>query len=302
MHEALKPLQPLRPLRDPVLLAAFSGWVDRGGSAVATLEYLAEAWEATPVAELDPEPFYDFTVNRPRVRLEAGQRAIDWPSNRFFLAQPPGAESDFVLLAGVEPSLRWRTYNEAVADFMREVGATTSITLGTRPAAVPHTRPLPVTLSASHPEFERQFGLETPPSRYQGPIGIAGVMNLHHRSLEWRNASLTALSPHYLTMGPNPNVAIALMKMLDHGFQLSTPLDRLQERVESFDAQVRQAMNESSEAETYVRQLEESYDTDQPAIPALEQGDEPGGAELPPTEDLLDDLERFLRERRNPSS
>ena len=170
---ALRPLEELGPLRDPVLLAAFSGWGDNSGSAVAALDYLVEQWGGHPIAEIDPELFFDFTVHRPRVRLEGGERVLDWPSLKFHVARPAGVERDFVLLTGPEPSLRWKTFTAAIARLMGQVGATTSITLGAQPAAVPHTRPLPVTLSASHDDFEQQFGLEVrATSRYQGPVGI----------------------------------------------------------------------------------------------------------------------------------
>ena len=300
MHEALLPLEELAPLRDPVLIAAFSGWGDMGGAAVATVDYLIEQWNARLIAEIDPQPFYDFTVQRPRVRLEGDERVTDWPANRFYLAQPPGADRDFVLLAGIEPSLRWRTFTEVVAELMRAVGATTSITLGAQPAAVPHTRPLPVTLSASDPSFEEQFSLKAPASRYQGPTGIVGVMNLHHRSLHWRNASLWAMVPHYLTMGPSPHAAITLIKTLDHGFHTSTALGPLDDRAEMFAVQVREAMDQSADAEGYVRQLEEQYDSSPPEVPGAAQDPRAGGGELPASEDLIGDLERFLRERREP--
>ena len=296
---ALTALEELGPLRDPVLLAAFSGWGDNSGSAVAAIDYLIEQWGAHPIAEIDPEPFFDFTVQRPRVRLEDGERVLDWPSVKFYLASPPGADRDFVLLTGPEPSLRWGTFTNVIAELMEKVGATTSITLGAQPAAVPHTRPLPVTLSASHDDFEQQFGLEVrATSRYQGPVGIISVVNLHHRDKQWRNAHLRAMSPHYLTMGPNPNVAITLVKTIDHGFGTSTSLQQIEERAEAFAKQVREAMDESSEAAAYVRQLEEQYDEDRPATPAFEESDG-GSAELPAADDLLSDLENFLRERRD---
>ena len=300
MHETLKPLAELRPLRDPVLVAAFTGWGDMAGSAIATMDHLREQWHATPIAEIEPEPYYDFTVQRPRVRMDDGERVLDWPSIRFYLAQPDGPEHDFVLLSGAEPSLRWRTFTEVVAELMRAVGATTSITIGAQPAAVPHTRQMPVTLSASDTDFEEQFGLKAPTSRYQGPTGIVGVLNLHHRSLGWRNASLWAMAPHYLTMGPNPNAAIALVKTLDRGFRTNTPLQPLEERVEVFAGQVREAMQSFSEAEGYIRQLEEQYDASEPSLPAFTdaEGEQAGQAGLPATDDLLDDLERFLRDRQ----
>ena len=294
MHEALRPLDEVRPLREPVLIAAFSGWNDFGRAAVATLDHLAELWGARDLAEIPPEPFFDFTVQRPVVRLEGDQRVIDWPTPTFRVASPKGAERDFVLLTGAEPHLRWRTFTDAVADLMREVGATTSITIAAQAAAIPHTRPLPVTLSASDPEFETQFGLKVPESRYEGPTGIVGVLNVLQRHRGWRNASLWAQIPHYLTVGPNPNAIAALVEVLDRGFGTTTSLASIQGRAERFADQVREAMTESSEAESYIRQLEEQYDANVPQLSLPEQG----GGELPPAEDLLTDLESFLREQR----
>lgn len=295
MHEALRPLGEVGPLRDPVFLAAFTGFTDASGAAVQGIKALAREWDATPLVDVDPDRFYDFTVQRPRVRLEDGERVLDWPENRFYLARPEGADRDFILFAGVEPHLRWRTFCEAVEELLRTTGSTTSITLGAQPAAVPHTRPLPVTLSASHPEFETLFGLKAPASRYQGQTGIVGVMNVHLRSLGWRNASLWAMSPHYLTVGPNPNVAIQLLSMIDHGFHTTTSVDALREEAEQFDQQVQQVLDESDEARAYVRQLEEQYDANRPALPPSAGPADPG---LPPTPELLDDLERFLRDQR----
>ncbi len=296
MHEAILPVGDLKPLRDPVLLAAFTGFTDAHGGAVAAVKYLAEQWGAQPIATIDPERFYDFTVQRPRVRLENGERVMDWPENAFFLATPPGSERDFVLFTGIEPHLRWKTFVAAFEDLLRAVDCTTSITLAAQPAAVPHTRPLPVTLSASHPEFERTFGLKAPASRYQGPTGIVGVLNLHFRALGWKNASLWAMTPHYLTVGPNPNAAASLVDRIDHAFGTTTSRDGLQEQSVIFEEQVREVLEESNDAGAYVRQLEEQYDSERQGqvAPAANDADD----ELPSPNDLLDDLEQFLRDQR----
>ena len=296
MHESIRTLGVIEPLRDPVFIAAFTGFTDQQGGAAATVEYLVKQWDAQPIAEIDPEGFYDFTVQRPRVRLdESKERAIDWPVNRFFRASPKGADRDFVLLSGVEPHLRWRTFTEVVTEILEAVGSTMSITLGAQPAQVPHTRPLPTQLSASHDEFEEIFSLKAPESRYQGQTGIVGVLNLHLRSKEWRNASLWSMSPHYLTVGPNPNIAMALTRLIDHGFSTSTPLSDLEEEARVFEEQVQTVLDESSDAAAYVSQLEEQYDSNRPSLPAIPEE----GAELPPTQELLGDLEQFLRDQRD---
>jgi predicted ATP-grasp superfamily ATP-dependent carboligase len=293
MHEALRTLEPLTKLRSPVFLAAFSGFTDASGAASQAIDHLIETWDARPVAEIDPQGFYDFTVQRPRVRLENGERIVDWPENRFYVAQSAQADRDFVLFRGVEPHLKWQTFSGIIEEVLREVGCETSDTVGAQPGGVPHTRPLPVTLSASHSEFEKLFGLEAPSSRYQGQTGIVGVLNLHLRAIGWKNASLWALTPHYLTIGPNPNVGIAVIRLVDSAFGTSTSLAGLEEAAREFEDQVQQVLEESSEASAYVRQLEEQYDANRPALPTVEE------QELPATEDILSDLEQFLRRQRD---
>ena len=198
--------------RSPVMVAAFAGWNDAASAATTALEAIAVSLEADPVAEIDPEDFYDFQVTRPTIRMAEGEPARStgrrtascWPAR-------PGAERDFVLLTGVEPHLRWRTFTEIIADVMREVGASTSITLGAQPAGVPHTRALPLNLSASHTDFEDLFGLKAPASRYQGPTGIVGIVHglppprlAHGQPLGGRPPLLAAV--------PNPKAALALLR------------------------------------------------------------------------------------------
>ncbi len=294
MHEALRVLDEVRPLRNPVLIAAFSGLNDFGGAAVATMEHLEEAWGARDLAEIEPEPFFDFTVQRPTVRLEGDERRIEWPIPRFSVASPEGSDRDFVLLSSAEPHLRWRTFTEIIAEVMEATGATTSITIAAQAAATPHTRPMPVTLSASHDDFEQQFGLEVPESRYEGPTGIVGVINLSHRTRGWRNASLWAQAPHYLSTGPNPGAITALVEVLDRGFGLQTSLAAVEAQATDFEDQVRQALEESNEAADYIKNLEEQYDENQSRQPAAPEE----GGELPSAEDLLSDLEGFLRDQQ----
>ena len=295
MHEALRELSEIRPLDDPVLIGALSGFTDGSGAALAAVDHLVDAWGAEPLAEIDPETFFDFTVQRPRVSLVDGEREINWPENRFYVARPEGASRDFLLLSGVEPHLRWRQFTAIIAEVAEAVGSTMSITLGAQPAGVPHTRPVPVSLSASDPSFEELFGLKAPGSRYQGQTGIVGVLNLGLRARGWKNASLWAMVPHYITAGPNPNVAISLIEMLDRSFGPSTDIGSLREEAEQFEDQVRSVLADSDEAAAYVRQLEEQFDTNQPPLPAPQDA---RPQELPSAEDLLTDLERFLKDQR----
>ena len=98
-------------LEKPVLLAAFRGWNDGAQAASLAAGYLAKTWDAEQFAEIDPEDFFDFQATRPHVSLEDGlTRRIEWPETGFYHARPEGLDRDVVLLLGIEPNLRWRTF------------------------------------------------------------------------------------------------------------------------------------------------------------------------------------------------
>jgi len=104
-------IEELRPLRSPVLIAAFEGWNDAADAASAAVDHLLEVWDGALVAVIDPEDFYDFQVNRPTVSSdEDGDRRITWPSTQLSIASPPGADRDVILLRGIEPNMRWRQF------------------------------------------------------------------------------------------------------------------------------------------------------------------------------------------------
>src|SRR3954447_15364858 len=200
-------------LERPVLVAAFRGWNDGGQGASLAAGYLAKLWNAQRFAEIDAENFYDFQATRPHVKLEEGfTRRIDWPETVFYHARPDGLDRDAVLLLGIEPNLRWRTFASLVTDFARELGVELVVTLGALLADVPHTRPAPVTGSASDPDLIEQLGLEA--SRYEGPTGIVGVVHDSCKRAGIASASLWAAGPHSLSLAPSPKAAAALCERL----------------------------------------------------------------------------------------
>src|SRR5919109_2427145 len=200
-------------LTRPVLIAAFRGWNDGAQAASLAAGYLAKTWQAQRFAHVDPEGFFDFQATRPHVSLEGGMtRKIDWPETVFFHARPDGLDRDVVLLLGIEPNLRWRTFTELVVGLVRELGVEMMITLGALLADVPHTRPSPVTGSASDPELVKQLGLSS--SRYEGPTGIVGVLHDACRREGLASASLWAAVPHYASLASSPRAALALCTRL----------------------------------------------------------------------------------------
>jgi proteasome assembly chaperone (PAC2) family protein len=266
-----------------VLVAAFRGWNDGAQAASLAASFLAQAWEARRFADIDPEEFFDFQATRPHVALEEGlTRRIDWPETVFYHGSIPGTERDAVLALGIEPNLRWRTFSEEIVELAGDFGVELVVTLGALLADVPHTRPAPVTGSATDPKLVEELGLAS--SRYEGPTGIVGVVHDACRAAELPSASLWAAVPHYASLAASPKAALALCERLAGLLGTQFDLGDLERASEAYEQQVSEAVASDEETEAYVRQLEERRD-------AL--GDE---LDVPSGESLAAELTRFLRE------
>ncbi len=271
-------------LRRPVLVAAFRGWNDGGQGATLGGGYLARQWEAEQFAEIDPEGFYDFQAVRPQVALEDGlTRKLEWPENAFYHAPIPGLDRDAVILLGVEPNLRWRTFSGLVVDLARELDVETVVTLGSLLADVPHTRPAPVSAAASDPALVEELGVE--PSRYEGPTGIVGVLLDQCRAEGIRSVSLWAAVPHYVSLAPSPRAALALCRRFGELIGVEIDLDELEQAADEYSEQVSEAVSSDAETASYVEELERRVDL-------LEAAED-----LPSGDSLAAELTRYLRER-----
>jgi hypothetical protein len=163
-------------LRSPVAIAAFEGWNDAADASTAAVEHLEQVWQAREISTIDPEDFYDFQVSRPTITMAEGEsRKIEWPTTRFTVASPPGADRDVVLIRGIEPSMRWRTFCEQVLEVCHSLEVSRIVLLGALLADVPYTRPLPISGSASDNDIADKY--KVVPTRYDGPTGIVGVLH-----------------------------------------------------------------------------------------------------------------------------
>jgi len=271
-------------LKRPVLIAAFRGWNDGGQGASLGAAYLAKQWSAARFAEIEPEGFFDFQAVRPHVSLVDGEtRRIDWPDNGFFHASIPGTDRDAVLLLGIEPNLRWRTFSGLVLELARDLGVEMLVTFGSLLADVPHTRPAPVTAAATDPALVAELGLEA--SRYEGPTGIVGIVHDQCREAGIASVSLWAAVPHYVSLAPSPRAALALVRRFGELMHIDVDLGELEHAAEEYAEQVSEAVSTDAETAAYVEELEQRVDSLAP------EGDIPSG------ESLAAELSRFLRER-----
>jgi hypothetical protein len=288
-------LEELPELVDPVMVAAFEGWNDAADAASNAVRHLAEVLDADLFGAMDAEDYYDFQVNRPVLALDdQGEREIVWPTTRFSVARVPVANPrpdavettyrDVVLVHGIEPNMRWRSFCDELFDLARDLGVTTIVSLGALLADVPHTRPVPVSGSSSNEDLQGAHGLDKP--TLQGPTGINGVLQEMARHEEIDLVSFWAAVPHYVAQAPCPKATLALIRRIEDVLDLTIPLGELPEEARAWETGVDELAAEDSEVAEYVRTLEEAKDT----------------AELPEAsgEAIAREFERYLRrhERR----
>ena len=271
----------LPDLVNPVMLCAFEGWNDAGDAASGAVLHLEDVWAATQFAEIDPEDYYDFQVNRPEVVIEDGVRSITWPTTRLSVARIPLATRDVVLVHGIEPSMRWRTFTEELLGAARDLGVEMIVTLGALLADSPHTRPVPVSGTASDSEIALRLGYE--PSSYEGPTGIVGVLQDACATAGIPAVSLWAAVPHYVAQPPCPKATLALLARIEDLLDVPVPLGDLPEEARAWQIGVDELASEDDEIAQYVRTLEEAVDT-------VELPEASGDA-------IAREFERYLRRR-----
>ncbi len=271
-------------LVSPILIAAFEGWNDAADAASSVIDHLIRVWDAKVVAAIDPEDFYDFQMNRPVVGSdESGMRRITWPSTQMSVARPPGSHRDIVLLRGIEPNMRWRQFCAELLAASDELGTELVVTLAALLADTPHTRPIPVTGTATEPELVDRLKLEQ--SNYEGPTGIVGVFQDACTQMDIPAVSFWAAVPHYVAQPPCPKATLALIGQLEDLLEISIPLADLPEEGRAWERGVDELAEEDEEIGDYVRALEETRDT----------------AELPEAsgEAIAREFERYLKRRES---
>ena len=272
-------------LQRPVMVAAFEGWNDAADAASGALTWLRHRWRASRVAHLDAEDFYDFQVARPHVSIVEGTtRKISWPANDLFVAHVEEVGRDVVLVSGVEPNLRWRTFCAMIIDAARQTGCEMVVTLGALLADVPHSRPIRLTGTAADPDLIERLGLQH--SRYEGPTGIVGVLHDACREAGIPSVSLWAPVPHYVASPPNPKATRALIERLAELLGIPIGVGDLGEAAAAWEQRVNDLVSSDPDVASYVQQLEERDD---------DQIDE---EDLPSGDTIAAELERFLREER----
>ncbi len=268
--------------RFTVMIAAFEGWNDAGEAASDALKFLSKYWGADKISSIDADEYYDFQFTRPVLRRDAdGRRRINWPSTRISRAKVSDSALDVVFVNGVEPSYKWRSYTADLMATARELNVDCVILVGALLADVPHTRPIPVTVTSDDADVRETLGIDA--SEYEGPVGIVSVLSEVAGLADIPTLSIWAAVPHYVGQSPSPKAQLALLNKLEE--LLDSPLDTadLAGEAEAWERGVDELATEDPEVAAYVKQLEEAKDT----------------AELPEAtgESIAREFERYLRKR-----
>jgi proteasome assembly chaperone (PAC2) family protein len=277
-------------LREPIMIMAFSGWNDAAEAASGAIEHLLSGWcdkndDVLPelIAEVESEDYYDFQVNRPVVSIDDSEiRSITWPSTQVFGMAIPSMTRDLVIVTGVEPSMKWKSFTSDILDLADDLEVSLIVSLGSLLADTPHTRPITVTGTGAHPTIANRLGVSV--SKYEGPTGILGIIQdgCMRRGID--AISLWAAVPHYAANAPSPKATLALINTLEEFLNIKIPLSDLPNRADSWEREVNDLASDDSEIADYVKALEESKDA----------------AELPEVsgDTIAKEFERYLRRQQ----
>jgi hypothetical protein len=260
----------------PTLVGAFDGWVDAGNAATTALAQLVD--DAPVVATFEPDQLFDYRARRPTLEIVDGRLAeLTWPE--LVVRRTMAGERDLLVLAGPEPDDRWQTFSASVVELAHRLGVTEWVSLGAIPAAVPHTRPVPIIGTTSEPG--RLHGEVQP-----GPLGTLRVPAAAVSVLEMAMADggipavgYFAQVPHYVS-GPYPAASVALLQALGRHMGGELPVGELEEESRQLQTRLDTATALEETTRNYVERLESMVDEQR----------------LPAGDELIADIERFLRE------
>jgi proteasome assembly chaperone (PAC2) family protein len=272
-------------LDTPIVIAAFEGWNDAGDAASTAVRRLAEHCGATPLGEISSEPFTDFAVNRPIVRLgDDGSRIIEWPATKISHGRLPDDQRDVVFIEGSEPRLRWRPFADVLVGLVRDLDASMVVTFGALLADVVHSDPIKVIGSAIDPDLVSRLALRR--STYEGPTGIVGVLQAAITDAEIDAVSLWAPVPAYVSAAPSPKAALALLESASQLFDLHLDMPDLQAAAAGYEQKVDELVEGDDDLMEYVERIREAA-AEEPLTDDPERS----------SDELVAELERYLRDQ-----
>lgn len=264
-----------------LLVVAFEGWNDAGDAASGAVEALKELLNVEPIAEVDPEDYFDYQFNRPTVaHTDEGDRALVWPSVTIY---GPAEEGEVFLMLGTEPSRNWKSFTAEVLETIEDREITGIVFLGAMLADVPHTRPISIFVTSENESVRRAHTFER--SSYEGPVGILSVVAEAAEKAGIRTVSIWASVPHYVHSVPSPKATLALMKKLEELIGIAIPHGDLEEQAVAWESSIDTLAGDDDDMASYIEQLERARDT-------VDSPEASGEA-------IAQEFEKYLRKRGN---
>ncbi|MCX7521568.1 PAC2 family protein [Microbacterium sp. STN6] len=288
-----------RFLAGRVLVVAFEGWNDAGEAASGAVRTLKDVLDVVPLAEVDPELYFDFQFNRPTVSIEEdGSRTLEWPSAAVYGPVHPGIEpreladdaelsvsganaGNIYLLLGTEPSRSWKSFTAELLDAALAADIEAVVLLGSMLADVPHTRPISVFASSDNADVRNELQLER--SSYEGPVGVLSVFADAAEKVGIPTVQIWASVPHYVHNAPSPKAMLALIDKLEEMIDVTIPRGDLVEESAAWEAGIDALASDDEDMASYIQQLEQARDT-------VDSPEASGEA-------IAQEFERYLRRR-----
>lgn len=286
----------LPELGHPVLIHALTGFVDAGAATRLAREHLLAALDSQVIAEFDVDELLDYRSRRPTM-LFVEDHWAQYEAPKIELHAVRDTEgTPFLLLAGMEPDLRWEAFVSAVLDLAEKLSVRLTIGLDAIPMAVPHTRPPSITAHATRHELVAEH--EPWVQRVQVPASAGQLLEYRLGQAERDAMGFAVYVPHYLAQAEYPVAAAVLLEHTARASSLALPTAALQETAESVRTDIDRQIEQSDEATSLVRALEEQYDSYQQGRERNLLANQPGT--LPTADELGAELERFLAEQSKP--
>jgi hypothetical protein len=266
----------LEDLAAPAMVAAFDGWVDAAGAATGCANQLGSGGDT--VVSFDPDILTDYRSRRPVLDVIDGVlNEIAWP--QLSIRRRRAGERDLLVLVGPEPDFRWRELGEDVTELALRLGVVEWITLGSIPAAVPHTRVTNVFATASRPELLHHEVEQGPQGLLRVPSAAISAVELSVMGAGIPCVGFYAQVPHYVG-GPFASGSIALLEHVERHLGVEVGLGSLPEDALAQRQRLDAAVEGDESTRAYVTQLEEGI----------------GEERIPSGDELASEIERFLRD------
>jgi proteasome assembly chaperone (PAC2) family protein len=263
-------------LATPAVVVALDGWVDAGSAATQAAATLAEG--SRVIASFDADAIFDYRARRPTLEIVHGRpRSLEWPELN--LRHTRESERDVLVLTGAEPDYRWHELSSDVVELTRHLGVTEWISLGAIPAAVPHTRPVPILGTESKAGLLKGGVLPGPEGTLRVPAAAISILDIAVAKAGIPSVGYFAQIPHYIS-GEYPQASIDLLRSVGRHLDVELDVGRLPEEARLMRVRLDAAAAREETTKTYVERLETLVDE----------------ARLPSGDDLISEIERFLRE------